>query len=84
MSVQQYRRSAADCLRLASITSDPEVRARLRRMAVSWADLAEKAEAKLSNSVKPTPALQQRRPQKAEKRPFSSVGLRTDKCRPNG
>ena len=42
--VDEYRRYAAECLRIAQETSDPEPKARLLNMAQKWRELGEKAE----------------------------------------
>jgi len=41
-SVQNYRRSATECLALADLVSNPGDRAMLVAMAARWYDLAEK------------------------------------------
>jgi len=42
--VDEYRRHAAECLRIAQETRDPEAKARLLNMAQKWRELGEKAE----------------------------------------
>jgi hypothetical protein len=42
--VDDYRRYAAECLRIAQETCDPEAKARLLDMAQKWRELGEKAE----------------------------------------
>jgi hypothetical protein len=44
-------RSAADCLRCAMKTTDPETRLSMRRMAIAWSDLAEQAERNQRNDM---------------------------------
>jgi hypothetical protein len=46
-----YRSHAAECLRCAMVARDPESRAALRRMAIAWIDLAEKAERNQRNDM---------------------------------
>jgi hypothetical protein len=43
MTVDEYRRNAAECLRLAETFSDPTNRAVLMEMAHAWERLAERA-----------------------------------------
>ncbi|HTS41339.1 MAG TPA: hypothetical protein VMH84_12460 [Xanthobacteraceae bacterium] len=45
-SSAQYRRYAADCVRVAQTIHDPADKAMLLQMAKIWIDLAEKAEKK--------------------------------------
>ena len=40
--VDEYRRYAAECLRIAQETSDPEAKARLLNMAQKWRELSER------------------------------------------
>jgi hypothetical protein len=42
--VDEYRRYAAECLRIAQATSDPEAKGRLLDMAQRWGELGKKAE----------------------------------------
>ena len=42
--VDEYRRYAAECLRIAQETSDPDAKARLLNMAQKWRELGKKAE----------------------------------------
>jgi hypothetical protein len=44
MSSNAYRNHAAECLKRAFKATDPQTRAFLRRMAVSWSDLADQTE----------------------------------------
>ena len=43
-SVEEYRRTAWDCLRLAEGTSNPDTRASMLELAQGWLGLADKAE----------------------------------------
>ena len=45
-SAAQYRRYAADCVRVAQAIHDPADKAMLLQMAKIWIDMAEKAEKK--------------------------------------
>ncbi|HEY0567156.1 MAG TPA: hypothetical protein VGD13_03355 [Xanthobacteraceae bacterium] len=47
-STDEYRRLAADCLRIAHESHNPKDRALLLRMAESWIRLAERAEVRKS------------------------------------
>jgi hypothetical protein len=47
----EYRRNAADCLRMAERTADPTARAALLDMAQSWRVLAEQADRNSTTDV---------------------------------
>ena len=49
--VDEYRRYAAECLRIAQETCDPEAKARLLNMAQKWRELGEKAEEAAASDV---------------------------------
>ena len=51
--VDEYRRYAAECLRIAQETSDPETKARLLNMAQKWRELSEKAEEASASDASP-------------------------------
>src|SRR5438552_1431934 len=51
--VDEYRRYAAECLRIAQETSDPEAKARLLNMAQKWRELGKKAEEGAADDAKP-------------------------------
>ena len=51
--VAEYRRYAAECLRIAQETSDPEAKARLLNMAQKWRELGKKAEEGAADDAKP-------------------------------
>ena len=60
---EEYRRNAADCLRMAERTADLAARATLLDMAQSWRALAEQAQRNSANDVVyETPPLQSRQP----------------------
>jgi hypothetical protein len=44
MTVDQYRRNAAECLAILAFVMDPRLRLALLAMAASWTHLAEHAE----------------------------------------
>jgi hypothetical protein len=44
MADENYRRHAAECVRLAQLTRDPEAKALLLKMVDAWLRLAENAE----------------------------------------
>jgi hypothetical protein len=48
MTVDEYRRNAAECLRLAETLGDPTNRAVLVEMAHAWQRLAERAERRVA------------------------------------
>lgn len=48
---EEYRRNAADCLRMAERTADLAARATLLDMAQSWRVLAEQAERNSTNDI---------------------------------
>lgn len=67
MSAHEYRRHAADCLKVSREVADPGARALLERMALAWMGLADRAEKNLQNdALEPPRSLtqQQRRPPK--------------------
>ena len=70
MSVQAYRRHAAECLEMSLAAADPQARALLKQMAIAWTDLADEAE-------KPKSFLQRAQ----ESRP--PMGLDFDKLTPD-
>ena len=61
MPPKVYRSYAAECLRFAMKTVDPETRSAMRRMAIAWSDLAEQAERNQRNEIAvETPELDRR------------------------
>jgi hypothetical protein len=51
VSVEAYRRNAADCLKMSLAAADPEIRGLLKRMAIAWTNLAEQAESETLQSI---------------------------------
>jgi hypothetical protein len=51
-SAQEHRRNAAECVRIAKQTQDPNAKALLLTMADSWLKLAQEQEAKDSKEAK--------------------------------
>jgi hypothetical protein len=51
MSVDEYRRHALDCFRIAEVTADSRYRITLLNMAQSWLLLAQQAEKNLSTNL---------------------------------
>ena len=60
MSAEEYRRHAAECLRLSKISTESGTKSILLNMAVSWTTLAEQAEKNLQNDVVYEPPLKKR------------------------
>ena len=57
MSVQAYRRHAAECLEMSLAAADPQARERLKEMAIAWTDLADQAESFLQQQQEPRPPM---------------------------
>ena len=55
MSVQAYRRHAAECLEMSLAAADPQARERLKEMAIAWTDLADQAESFPQQQQEPCP-----------------------------
>jgi hypothetical protein len=56
MPAQAYRRCAAECLELSLAIADSQARALLKQMALSWRELADRAE-KAHQQQKPRPPM---------------------------
>ena len=57
MSAEEYRRYAAECLRMSKSVGGYETKSTLLHMAIAWTKLADQAEKNLQNDVVYEPPL---------------------------